>query len=106
MLPGDLAAVEIFEQLDVSGDGSTAVVTRRRTRRRRGRLVYESHLLLVDLTGGAPRARPRALTDGVVADSSPRLSPDATTVAFCRSDTMPMWGRFPGSIHVIRSPGR
>jgi dipeptidyl aminopeptidase/acylaminoacyl peptidase len=88
MLPGDLAGVEIFEQLDVSGDGSSAVVTRRRTRRRRGRLVYESHLLLIDLAGATTPARPRALTEGVVADSSPRLCPDGTTVAFCRSDPL------------------
>ena len=49
MLPDDLAAVEIIEELDLARDGSFAVVTRRRTRRRQGHLVYESHLFRVDL---------------------------------------------------------
>src|SRR5262245_24302215 len=83
MLARDIASVEIVEELDLAPDGSFAVVAKRRIRRRRGQLVYESHLYLVDLCGNP---RPRPLTDGVVRDSLPRVAPDGRTVAFRRSD--------------------
>src|SRR4051794_134644 len=83
MLPEDIAAVEILDELDVADDGSFAVVAKRRIRRRRGQLVYESHLYVVDLAAGG---RPRRLTDGVVRDSRPRIAPGGAVVAFRRND--------------------
>ncbi len=79
MVPADIARIVVVEELDVSGDGTTAVVARRTVRRGR----YEKHLYVVDLTD---RSAPRRLTEGRVSDRSPRLSPDGAIVAFLRSD--------------------
>ncbi len=83
MRPDDIAAVEIVEEMDVARDGGSAVVVKRVIRRRSGRLCYESHLYVIDLERGAS---PRRLTDGVVRDAFPRMSPDGRFVAFLRSD--------------------
>ena len=53
-------------------DGSWAVVVKRRIRRRRRKLVYESHLYSVDL---ATRGGPRPVTEGHVRDSYPAHRP-------------------------------
>lgn len=79
MLPADIARVVMMEELDVAPDGDVAVVGVRRIRRGR----YESHLFV---TPTARRARPVAITSGRVRDSSPRVSPDGSQVAFLRSD--------------------
>jgi dipeptidyl aminopeptidase/acylaminoacyl peptidase len=78
MTPADLV-----EELDVLADGSRAVVVKRVIRRRRRRLVYESHLYVVDL---ADDRAPRRLTTGVVRDTNPRCSPDGASVVFLRSN--------------------
>lgn len=85
MTAPDIAAVEVVEELDVSPDGSIAVVVKRVIRRRQRRLLYEAHLWLVDLVDGGP---PRRLTSGRVRDTWPRFSPDGTTVAFLRSQPL------------------
>ncbi|MDH3292865.1 MAG: hypothetical protein OER95_00925 [Acidimicrobiia bacterium] len=81
MQPTDIARVAVVEELDVSGDGTVAVVARRVIRRGR----YLTHLHAVDLSPGG-RRRPRRLTDGAVVDRWPRISPDGRHVAFVRSN--------------------
>ena len=81
MRPLDIAAIVVVEELDVTADGSTAVVARRAVRRGR----YETHLWVIDLVGAS---RPRQLTAGGVRDGSPRISPDGRSVAFVRSDAL------------------
>ena len=100
MKAADIAAVEVVEELDVAGDGSVAVLVKRVIRRGRGRLVYESHLWVVDL---APPHRARRLTHGPVRDTWPRLSPDTTLVAFLRSD--PLDDEAPNRLCVIPTAG-
>lgn len=79
MLPADIARVVVMEELDVSPDGSIALVGSRVVRRGR----YESHLFT---TIPSRRARPVAITSGRVRDTSPRISPDGARVAFLRAD--------------------
>ena len=79
MLPVDIARVVVMEELDVSPDGRIAVVGSRVVRRAR----YESHL---STTVPSRRAKPVAITSGRVRDTSPRISPDGTRVAFLRTD--------------------
>jgi dipeptidyl aminopeptidase/acylaminoacyl peptidase len=81
MTPADLRRVVVVEELDLSGDGSLAVVVRRTIQRDR----YHSHLFAMDLDGPTV-PRPRQLTRGVVRDTKPRLHPDGKTLAFMRSD--------------------
>jgi dipeptidyl aminopeptidase/acylaminoacyl peptidase len=81
MTPADIARQVVVEELDLSADGRLAIVVRRVIRRDR----YVSHLLAIPLDG--PRVGPpRRLTDGLVRDTKPRLSPDGSTLAFVRSD--------------------
>jgi dipeptidyl aminopeptidase/acylaminoacyl peptidase len=68
----------VLEEHDVSRDGRFAVVVRRFVQGDR----YRSHLWLVPLTGSG---KPIQLTSGGVRDSSPRISPDGTAVAFRRT---------------------
>lgn len=68
----------VLEEHDVSADGRFAVVVRRFVLGDR----YRSHLWLVPLAG---RAAPVQLTSGRVRDSSPRISPDGSAVAFRRT---------------------
>ncbi len=81
MTPADIRSQVVVEELDLSRDGRLAVVARRVIRDNR----YVTHLYAVALDEGRV-ARPRRLTDGVVRDGQPRLSPDGKTVAFVRSD--------------------
>lgn len=79
--PADLRRQVVVEELDLSPDGTIAIVARRTTRRDK----YVAHLLAIPLDR-ATIARPRALTEGMVRDGWPRVSPDGRTVAFIRSD--------------------
>ena len=79
MQPADIRRIAVVEELDVACDGASVVIGRRTIRRDR----YESHLYVVDLEGNRAPGR---LTDGRVRDTSPRVSPDGSRVAFLRSD--------------------
>lgn len=68
----------VLEEHDVARDGRFAVVVRRFVHADR----YRSHLWLVPLHGSG---RPVQLTAGAVRDSSPRISPDGTAIAFRRT---------------------
>lgn len=68
----------VLEEHDVSADGRFVVVVRRFVQGDR----YRSHLWLVPLEG---RAAPVQLTSGRVRDSSPRIAPDGSAVAFRRT---------------------
>jgi dipeptidyl aminopeptidase/acylaminoacyl peptidase len=68
----------VLEEHDIAPDGRFAVVVRRFVHRDR----YRSHLWLVPLGG---TGQPIQLTSGAVRDSSPRVSPDGTAVAFRRT---------------------
>jgi dipeptidyl aminopeptidase/acylaminoacyl peptidase len=68
----------VLEEHDVAHNGRFAVVVRRFVERDR----YRSHLWLVPLHG---RGRPIQLTSGGVRDTSPRISPDGSAVAFRRT---------------------
>ena len=63
----------------MAGNGAAVVIGRRTIRRDR----YESHLHVVELAGSRTTRR---LTDGRVRDTSPRVSPEGSLVAFLRSD--------------------
>jgi dipeptidyl aminopeptidase/acylaminoacyl peptidase len=75
--PETLRDQVVLEELDLSPDGSFAVVTRRAVEGD----AYVSHVWLVPLDGGEPQA----LTDGLVRDKAPRVSPDGSRVAFTRA---------------------
>jgi dipeptidyl aminopeptidase/acylaminoacyl peptidase len=68
----------VLEEHDVSADGRFAVVVRRFVFGNR----YRSHLWRVPLQGSG---RPVQLTSGGVRDSSPRIAPDGSAVAFRRT---------------------
>jgi dipeptidyl aminopeptidase/acylaminoacyl peptidase len=73
-----IRAQVVLEEHDVAPDGRFAVVVRRFVSGDR----YRSHLWLVPLAGSR---RPVQLTTGRVRDSSPRVAPDGSAVAFRRS---------------------
>ena len=96
--PATILRQVVVEEAVLAPDGRFAVVVRRSVHGR----TYRSHLWLVPLArrgGGAAgvrlaadrgagdeaRARERALTDGAVRDTAPRVSPDGRRVAFIRS---------------------
>jgi dipeptidyl aminopeptidase/acylaminoacyl peptidase len=73
-----IRAQVVLDEHDMSADGRFAVVVRRHVVADR----YRSHLWLIPLAG---RGRPIQLTSGPVRDTSPRLAPDGSAVAFRRS---------------------
>src|SRR6185312_11098119 len=73
-----IRAQVVLDEHDMSADGRFAVVVRRFVVRDR----YRSHLWLVPLAG---RGKPIQITTGPVRDTSPRLAPDGSAVAFRRS---------------------
>ncbi len=75
--PDIVDAQVVLEELDLSPDGQTAVVVRRRTRG----LAYVRDLLLVDLDGGPPWQLHLPFKD----PTHPRFSPDGRLVAFLAS---------------------
>jgi len=98
MTPTDIRQQVVLDEHDMSADGSVAVVARRIVRHAR----YQTHLFVVPLgLGQAPVRhatgrrstvpRPRALTSGAVRDGWPRISPDASHVAFIRGETDDDW---------------
>jgi len=73
-----IRAQVVLDEHDMSADGRFAVVVRRFVVRDR----YRSHLWLVPLTG---KGQPIQVTSGPVRDTSPRLAPDGSAIAFRRS---------------------
>ncbi len=107
MTPADLRHVTVVEELDLSTDGSTAVVARRSIKGDR----YVGHLFAIDLAAARPVGRPRQLTHGMTRDMRPRLCPDGHTLAFVRSnptddDTLPAIAlldlRGAGTVRMVR----
>ncbi|MEX2183552.1 MAG: S9 family peptidase [Chloroflexota bacterium] len=98
MRPADIRHQVVVEELDLTPDGTTAVVVRRTIRANR----YLGHLLAVPL-GKPAIGRPRPLTRGVVRDTRPRVSPDGGTVAFVRSD--PTDDDAPAALHLLSLGG-
>ena len=82
MTPEDLRRVVVVEELDLSADGSTAIVVRRSIHGNR----YIGHLFAIDLAADSPNPRPLQLTHCTVRDTRPRLCPDGHTMAFVRTD--------------------
>ncbi|HEX7949649.1 MAG TPA: S9 family peptidase [Candidatus Limnocylindrales bacterium] len=81
MTPADIGRQVVVEELDLSADGRFAVVARRAVRGNR----YVSHLYAIVLDQGRV-VTPRRLTEGIVRDGTPRLSPDGRFVALVRRD--------------------
>ena len=102
MTPEDLPRVVVVEELDLSVDGSEAIVVRRSIRGNR----YIGHLYAIDLGSGRAVPRPRQLTRGTIRDTRPRLCPDGHTLAFVRTD--PTDDDSVAAIHLldIRRPAR
>jgi dipeptidyl aminopeptidase/acylaminoacyl peptidase len=87
--PEIVDAQVVLEELDLSPDGRTVIVVRRRTRG----LEYVRDLLFVDLDGGPPRALHVPLKD----PTHPRWSPDGQWIAALATGT----GHVP-QIHLSR----
>ncbi|WP_193106324.1 S9 family peptidase [Brachybacterium sp. FME24] len=81
MQPLDIELLTSLSRPSLAPDGSFAVYSSSRPDVRANRAVGQ--LWRIDLTDGA--APPRRLTRGI-ADTSPQLSPDGTTIAFLRPD--------------------
>ena len=90
--PETLRDQVVLEEHDLAPDGSFAIVTVRRVRRR----SYVSHCWLVPLDGGMARR----LTTGTWRETHPRISPDGTRLAFKRQK--PRADR--ASLAVLRIP--
>ncbi|MFP5343136.1 MAG: S9 family peptidase [Candidatus Limnocylindria bacterium] len=99
MTPADIRSIEVVEELDLSPDGTVAVVVRRVIRGIR----YHGHLVAIPLDPRRDIARPRILTSGAVRDTRPRISPDGRTVAFVRTD--PADDDAPAALHLLAIDG-
>ena len=99
MRPVDIRRQVVVEELDLTPDGTTAVVIRRTTHGNR----YHGHVLAIDVAADRAIPRPRALTTGRVRDTRPRISPDGRTVAFVRTD--PADDDSVPSLHLVPTAG-
>ncbi len=88
--PEIVDAQVVLEELDLSPDGRTAIVVRRRTRG----LEYARDLLLVDLEGGPPRPLHVPFKD----PTHPRWSPDGQWIAILATGM----GHVP-QVHMVRA---
>lgn len=102
MTPEDIRGTVVLEELDLSPDGTTAIVVSRSIRGDH----YRGHLYAIDLASDRQTPRPRRLTNGNVRDTKPRLCPDGHTLAFVR--TIPTDDDSVAAIHIldIRRPER
>jgi len=84
IVAGDLMKIATTSQIQISPDGSRAVmVVNRKAVKNENEYYYTRHLYLLDLTG---KEEPRQLTFGDKTDGQPQWSPDGKTIAFVRTD--------------------
>jgi dipeptidyl aminopeptidase/acylaminoacyl peptidase len=103
IVASDLMKIATTNQLEISPDGTKAVVVvNRKAVKNENEYYYTRHLYLLDLTG---KEQPRQLTYGDRSDLAPTWSPDGKTIAFTRADgdkqqiwLLPVTG---GEAHVL-----
>ena len=84
IVAGDLMKIATTQQIQISPDGSKAVmVVSRKAVKNENEYYYTRHLYLVDLATGA---EPMQLTYGDKSDGQPQWSPDGKQIAFVRAD--------------------
>ena len=84
IVAGDLMKIATTSQIQISPDGSRAVmVVNRKAVKNENEYYYTRHLYLLDLTG---KEEPTQLTFGDKTDGQPQWSPNGKTIAFVRTD--------------------